>query len=133
MFTIIDQGRSVSVAAEMKGDRVVLAPADLTHATGWEVKREGLCRGEVCVPVRDSLLQPGRPVDLSALAAALRRPLALDLDESAAYLGTSADDRGAELNSHRAPDFTLPDLDGRPHSLSDHRGRKVLLVFYASW
>ena len=29
-----------------------------------------------------------------------------------------------------APDFTLPDLDGNPVSLSDFRGRKnVLLVF----
>jgi peroxiredoxin len=29
-----------------------------------------------------------------------------------------------------APDFTLPDLNGNPVSLSDYRGRKnVLLVF----
>ena len=29
-----------------------------------------------------------------------------------------------------APDFTLPDFNGRPFSLSDYRGRKnVLLVF----
>jgi len=29
-----------------------------------------------------------------------------------------------------APDFTVPDLNGRPVSLSDFRGRKnVLLVF----
>jgi peroxiredoxin (alkyl hydroperoxide reductase subunit C) len=29
-----------------------------------------------------------------------------------------------------APDFTLPDQDGEKVSLSDFRGRKVLLVFY---
>ena len=29
-----------------------------------------------------------------------------------------------------APDFTLPDADGKPHSLSDLRGRKVVLYFY---
>lgn len=29
-----------------------------------------------------------------------------------------------------APDFTLPDKDGRPVSLSDFRGRPVALVFY---
>ena len=33
----------------------------------------------------------------------------------------------------QAPAFTLPDLDGKPHSLSDYRGKKVLLVAYASW
>ncbi len=30
-----------------------------------------------------------------------------------------------------APDFTLPDMNGEPHSLSDYRGRKVVLYFYA--
>lgn len=29
-----------------------------------------------------------------------------------------------------APDFTLPDQDGREHSLSDYRGQRVLLYFY---
>ena len=30
----------------------------------------------------------------------------------------------------RAPDFTLPDAGGRPVSLADHRGRKVIVYFY---
>ena len=29
-----------------------------------------------------------------------------------------------------APDFTLPDQNGEMHSLSDYRGRKVVLYFY---
>ena len=29
-----------------------------------------------------------------------------------------------------APEFTLPDQDGTPHSLSDYRGSKVILYFY---
>ena len=29
-----------------------------------------------------------------------------------------------------APDFTLPDQDGREHALSDYRGKWVLLYFY---
>lgn len=29
-----------------------------------------------------------------------------------------------------APDFTLPDADGRPVSLSDYRGRRVIVYFY---
>ena len=61
------------------------------------------------------------------------RPVAVDLDEHAAYLGISAAQRAKALASLEAPDFTLPDLDGRPHSLSAQRGKKVLLVAYASW
>ena len=30
----------------------------------------------------------------------------------------------------KAPDFTLPDQDGTMHSLSQYRGRKVILYFY---
>ncbi|MCH7868912.1 MAG: redoxin domain-containing protein [Myxococcales bacterium] len=38
-----------------------------------------------------------------------------------------------ELAGLAAPDFSLPDLEGTLHSLSDHRGKKVLLIAYASW
>jgi cytochrome oxidase Cu insertion factor (SCO1/SenC/PrrC family) len=48
-------------------------------------------------------------------------------------LGTGAAQRRAALESLEAPDFTLPDLDGRPHRLSDLRGRRVLLATWASW
>ena len=61
------------------------------------------------------------------------RPVALDEAERVAYLAVSAGERGGRLASLEAPDFTLPNLDGRPHSLSDHRGVKVFLVAYGSW
>ena len=32
-----------------------------------------------------------------------------------------------------APDFTLTDITGKQHKLSDYRGRDVLLVFWATW
>ena len=32
-----------------------------------------------------------------------------------------------------APEFTLRNQDGEKVSLSDYRGRKVLLLAYASW
>jgi hypothetical protein len=34
----------------------------------------------------------------------------------------------------RHPDFTLPDIaTGKPASLSDFRGKKVLLIHFSSW
>jgi len=50
-----------------------------------------------------------------------------------AALGTAAADRAASLVSLEAPDFALPDLAGRLHTLSEHRGKKALLIAYASW
>jgi hypothetical protein len=81
----------------------------------------------------DAALETSGGVDLAAFAKLLDRPLALDLHERAAYLGVSAGERQRALRSLVAPDFTLPDLSGRPHRLSDHRGKKILLVAYASW
>ena len=72
-------------------------------------------------------------IDLEELARVLGRPLALDTEERTAALGVPATDRSASLVTLEAPDFTLPDLHGRMHSLSDHRGKKVLLIAYASW
>lgn len=36
-------------------------------------------------------------------------------------------------NTPMAPDFTLDDLNGDAHSLSDYRGRVVILNFWATW
>ena len=40
---------------------------------------------------------------------------------------------GRALESADAPDFTLPDLEGRPFRFGSLRGRKVVLVAWASW
>lgn len=75
------------------------------------------------------------PLPASALDALTGgdRPIAVDPDERVAYLGVAAGARAARLASLQAPDFSLPDLAGRTHSLSEHRGKKILLVAYASW
>jgi len=133
MFTVIDDGTPHEVDASVDGDRVLLSPAALADL-GWELHPEGLCRDGLCVPVpEDAGLEGPRGVDLAAFARVLDRPLALDTEERAAYLGVSAGERARVLGSLVAPDFTLPDLSGRPHRLSDHRGKKALLVAYASW
>jgi hypothetical protein len=132
-FTIIDDGRPAAVTAGIEGDQVLVAAAELERATGWARKPEGLCRDDVCVPVRDPALDVDGRVDLKAFAGALGRPLALDSAEAAAFIGTAAAARAELLTAEHAPDCRLPDLAGTVHSLSEHRGQKVLLVVYASW
>ena len=133
-FTLIDGDGATSLRASIDGDAVRIAPGALRDATGWELKPEGLCEGDVCIPVRDrEALADARGVDLVAFARALDRPLALDVAQRAAALGTSAAERSARLATLEAPDFSLPDLHGRMHTLSAHRGKKALLIAYASW
>jgi hypothetical protein len=134
-FTVINEGVVGVVQASTTADGTILVPpADIEHTTGWQLKPEGFCRDEQCYPIRPGSPVVGeRGVDLRALASLLERPLAVDIAERAAFVGTGATRRAEALASLKAPDFTLPDLDGRLHSLSDHRGKKVLLAAYASW
>jgi hypothetical protein len=134
---VLSERGAIEVAgARAEGDRLWLAPDDLTRATGWELKPEGLCRGSVCVPVPagrgEALVRDGR-IDVAAFWRHLDRPLAHSADASVWSLGEGAAERAASLRSLEAPDFSLPDRDGRMHALSDHRGKKVLLVSWASW
>jgi hypothetical protein len=120
----------------VEGERLWLLPAELETATGWSSKPEGLCRGSVCVPVpadRQRELVRDNRIDVAAFWRHLGQPLAHSADGGVWVLGTAAADRAAALRSLQAPDFTLPDRNGRQHSLSEHRGKKVLLVSWASW
>jgi hypothetical protein len=72
-------------------------------------------------------------IDVAAVWRHLGKPIAHSADGSAWVLGEAAGERSAALRSLQAPDFTLPDAAGAPHSLSDYRGTKVLLVSWASW
>jgi hypothetical protein len=133
-FELVVDGSCHELGVEIEGERVFVGSDGLEAATGWTLKDEGLCREAVCVPVRDRAALAGSAgVDLAAFAAALGRPLALDAPERTAALGTPASDRANALTSLEAPDFSLPDLAGQQHTLSAQRGKKVLLIAYASW
>lgn len=133
-ITVIDDGRVTEADGAVVGGSVVVQPASLEAAVGFVRKPEGLCKGDVCIPVRPgSGLEVPEGIDVSRLAAILGRPVAVDDAAGAAFVGAPAVERAERLRFLEAPDFALPDLDGRLHSLSEHRGSKVLLAAYASW
>jgi len=122
------------VDGTIDGGRLLLDPPALPGAIGWELKDEGLCRDEVCVPVRDrESLFSGAALDLAAVADALGRPVVVDAAAGVAAMALPSEERRRALRDHMAPPFTLPDLDGRMHSLEEWRGRKKLLVAFSSW
>jgi len=116
--------------------------ADLTRATGFVVKPQGVCRKELCFPLpknrKSEFLvsaKQGRVqwFNLSAFARLLHQPVAYDAALATWYFGPRPEVQNNFLASFQAPNFTLPDMDGKPHSLSDFRGKKVLIVTWASW
>jgi len=96
-------------------------------ATGWEIKPEGACKGEVCVP----LDQPGG-FDLQFTTDRLRMAVVHDADEGFWAIGPeSLGDRA--LVTADAPELVLPDLDGNEFRFSSLRGQKVVLVSWAPY
>ena len=131
-FVLIDGGVATPAAVDMVGERPHLSTADLTAATGWTVKPEGFCYEDICIPA-GAAITPSGAVDLAAFARLTGKPLIVDATEQVISIGVASADRGASMQSLEAPDFTLPDLKGELHSLSQYRGKKILLASYASW
>ena len=124
--------------ATADGDRLWLPLDDLERATGWSAKPEGLCQGDVCVPIPqhkrgDWLDAQGARLDFAAFAVYLGHAVARDDGRGVWSFGPRAGRDTAGSGPVEAPDFRLPDLDGELHSLSDYRGEKVLLYCWASW
>ncbi len=111
---------------------LVLGAAEAERVTGWTLKPEGMCRGEVCVPV-PAALRRGEAIDVAGFWQHMGQPVARDRAGATWVLGEAAEARQSALAGLAAPDFELPDLDGKLHRLSDYRGQKVLLVTWASW
>ena len=99
--------------------------------TGWALKPEGACRGELCVPLPDGAVTDGQ-VDVRAVAAALRMPVVEDDTRGLLALGPAVLG-GRTLETAVAPEIELPGLDGRVHRLSELRGQKILLVAWAPY
>jgi hypothetical protein len=151
-----DRATEVGVAevAEAGASDLWITTADLTRATGFAVKPQGVCRDELCFPlpkarvkefVRPEAVAKGTAAkadaghevihglfNLTGFAAMVHQPVAHDDALSTWYFGLRSDQQ-QRLASLRAPDFTLPDMAGKMHSLSDLRGKKVFLITWASW
>lgn len=132
--TLVVDGAAQVVDGEVRDGSVRVTPEALRAATGWELKPEGLCRGDVCVPravLGEALVDD--LVDVVGFGAALRRPVACEPAAAIAVLAESPEELAATIAEGTAPAFTLPDLDGNPVSLSDFAGRKKLLFAWSSW
>ena len=121
-------------------DDLWVMPADLPQVNGFELKPEGACLEELCVPVRqdrDSELFVTRGgqgwFNVTGLARKLQQAYAVDHEHGVWSLGQIPVTRTRFLNAGVAPDFELPNRDGELVRLADFRGKKVLVVTWASW
>jgi hypothetical protein len=132
-LTVIDESGSHSFGQVGFGDLGVSAD-DFARATGWTLKAEGLCKGEVCVPVRDaSAMSDGAAIDVVEFARVTGRNIVIDASRNMVAMGEQASSRAASMATLDAPNFTLPDINGNLISLSDFADRKKLILAWSSW
>jgi hypothetical protein len=100
--------------------------ADAFHTgTGWEIKPEGACKGDVCVPLPDGFSLPH---------AADRLGMAIVERNGGGQWAVGPESlNGRALVTAEAPELVLDDIDGNEFRLSSLRGKKVVLVAWAPY
>jgi hypothetical protein len=137
MTTILTESNAYKAeSAKPVGDALWLSAEDCAAASGWTLKPEGLCKDDICLPIpkdQSSNFVSDGSVNLAAFWQLMDRPVLHDEQGSTWMLGAGHQDRSKSLESLQAPDFSLPDLDGEMHALSDFRGKRVFLTTWSSW
>ena len=104
--------------------------SEFEKLTGWTIKPEGVCKGDRCVPLQ-AIDPSAHTVDIRILSETLGMPIVHDATHGLFAIGP---DSGASLlASAQCPEISLPDLDGDEFLISSLRGRKVVIVSWASW
>ncbi len=102
-----------------------ISAEEFASGTGWDIKPEGACKGEVCVPL---------PQGYSGADVADRLGMAVVTNEATGLLALGPESlSGRALVTAQAPDVVLPDLEGNEFRLSSLRGKKVVLVAWAPY
>lgn len=105
-----------------------ITAADFFAGTGWDIKPQGACKAEVCVP----LASPNGGFDLAS--AAERLGMAMVTDESSGLTAIGPESIGDRaLATAQAPELLLSDMDGNEFRLSSLLGQKVVIVSWAPY
>jgi hypothetical protein len=137
---IYDNTATEVVASSEPSEDLWITTRDLGRATKFEIKPQGVCRDELCFPLpkdkKDRFVvkkASGAWFNLTEFARLLKQPVASDSGHSIWLFGPRPAAQNDHIRTLEAPEFTLPDIAGKMHSLSGYRGKKVLLVTWASW
>jgi len=137
----IAEPRHVDKAPTLRGATTLVAmiiesmrvdPTLFEAGTGWAIKPQGACKGDVCVPLFDIDRSEGT-LPVEPLAARLGMPIVAADTYGLWALGPDTATTGRALSTATAPDLVLPDIDGAPCRIADLRPQKVVLVAWASW
>ena len=122
----------ISPDPQRVADTLWVRTTDLPRINGFELKPQGACRADLCIPIPKTMVR-GANFNLSAFAQKVGQRVVADPAARVWSFGEIPVVRGSFLESRMAPEIAVPDRQGRTVRLSAFRGKKVLLVTWASW
>ena len=134
--TVLYQGKAVTLSETGNGDSLLIRPEDLSRVNGFELKPQGACFKDMCIPMNDDLLveQDGRQwFDLTAFADLLEQPYVADRESRVWSFAEIPAKREGMLVNAMAPEFEVTDRQGKVVRLADFKGKKALIVTWSSW
>ena len=135
--TVLYEGRTIELSNTLDDPvNLWVTPTDLTKINGFVIKPEGACLDEICIPLNDSLsiTRLGQQwINLTRLAQILKQSYAADTLEKVWSFAPIPAKHESYLQTAKAPEFELADRSGKTVRLSDFKGKKVLLMTWASW
>jgi hypothetical protein len=105
---------------------------DLPSVNGFALKPQGACRADLCIPIPKDMTR-GEYFNLTAFAKKAGQPVVAEPGARVWSFGEMQALGGGLASSRVAPDFEVPDRLGRPVHLAGFRGKKALVVTWASW
>jgi hypothetical protein len=134
--TVLYQGHAITISETGKGDGLLITPDDLTRINGFQLKPEGACYEDICIPLKDGLLieQGGKEwFDLAAFAELLGQPYVVDREARAWSFAEIPAKREGMMVDAMAPNFEVQDRQGNVIRMADFKGKKALIVTWSSW
>lgn len=134
--TVLYQGRVITLAETGDGDSLLIRPDDLTRINGFELKQEGACFEDQCIPVNEGLFveQDGNTwFDLTAFANLLSQSYVADQEARIWSFAEIPARRESMMVDAMAPDFEVTDRQGNVIRMADLKGKKALIVTWSSW
>lgn len=134
--TVLYQGKTILLAETGPGEDLLIHPEDLHRVNGFELKPEGACYADMCIPLNNELMveQDGKQwFNLSAFAELLEQPYVVDRDANVWSFAEVPAKRQNMMLDAMAPDIEVTDRTGNVIRMTDLKGKKALIVTWSSW
>ena len=138
-ITILANDKTTQITSLKNKESLWIKSTELKAATGFELKKSGACYDplNICIPLlEEGFIQQEKEntwLNMSMLATKLGQACIANEDKTVWSLGLIPEVRKAMLETSIAPNFEMEDIHGDLVRLADCRGKKVLIVTWATW